>query len=108
MTISSCRDRNGVWVTCSSDTWEVHVLYRHPDMDDYKAEVIQTITSPDAEFEDADYTHRTCFYSRRGIVPDYPDAMIKVVVEYTDGQGELKTTFLAETHKPGETLRWSR
>lgn len=95
-------DPRGKRVVCSEHCWQVHVLRKHPFFLKWLKTLPKTIQEPDAIFRDAVFTDRENYYYL------LKNKYIKVVVKFDGDNGEVKTAFLTDSPKPGETLIWSK
>ena len=88
------RDYNGVRVYAEYDRWRRHVLEIRPKMADHIEEVRAAITTPVFVNADKEFPERCCLYgvytSRSRVL------MLKVVVEYDAGKGEVITAYPCE------------
>jgi len=111
--VLKCRDRDNVLVICNSDTWQNHIVAKHPEMKGGLAYVRAVLESPDQIYQDASHANERNFY-RYGIMPDpYNQQYVRVGVRYEDKKltgprGYVITAFACQGVKKGEILRWSR
>jgi len=105
----SCLDRIGRRVRCDQRWWDVHILYNHPEMEQLRRELVDTIQNPEAEYQDADDARRVVYYSAFGVGILTASEMLKVSVEYDEfDEGGLITAYAVYRVKVGETLLWRR
>lgn len=55
-------DIYGVPVSCSHDTWDGHILVRHPDLNALESLVDDTINGPDMVYDSSRCSNRKLFY----------------------------------------------
>ena len=99
------QDPRGYKVSCTDECWEFHILDEHPEMDGLEDTVKETIQTPYLGFiyQDRDYPERNIYYS----LDSSREYYVKVVVEFSsEDVGEVITSFLTDSPKPGEGMIW--
>jgi hypothetical protein len=109
-----CRDRDGVRVVCSKDTWEKHIAPNHDEVKGREAVVKATVENPIRVYRDKDFANRKLFYTR-GLLPDvHKGDYLRVVVEYKKKRlsetevGYLRSAFSCTGIREGDELLWSQ
>ena len=97
-------DPNGKSVYCTDDRWNNHILTRHSELKQREKEVIKTIESPDAIFQDFEVLNKNYYY--RLITKTL---YLKVVVNLEDGnKARVITAHLSDSIRPKEKCLWMK
>lgn len=105
-------DIYGVPVSCSHDTWDDHVIFRHPELDGLQHLAIEVVTDPDLVYDSGRRSNRRLFY-REAVQPlPFSERYILVVVAYDDFPegvvGVVVTAHPINGILEGNILAWQR
>jgi hypothetical protein len=100
------RDRWGRDIILYEDIWFGHILVGHPDLWGLESAVARVLEYPHRVMFDMIDDDRECYY-QTGVYPQFPDAFVKVCVEFGgDKDGFVVTAFIAFGVRSGEVPRW--
>ena len=109
-----CRDREGIRVVCSRETWLSHIVAEHPEMQGCESCVAATIEALYQVFQDRAFPDRKNLY-RPFVLPKPMDRRyLRVVIEYKKRRfrkgltGYVMTAFPVENKRKGDILLWSQ
>ncbi len=105
-------DIYGVPVSCSHDTWNGHVLFRHPELNGLEQLAVDSVLAPDMVYDSGSRSNRKLFYREAAQPLPFNDRYILVVVAY-DGLPEGVFGVLVTTHPvnrilEGNILAWQK
>jgi hypothetical protein len=63
MNIINCKDKDGVTVVCSEETWNKHILPKHPEIEGCEAHVKTVIQHPRFIYQDNTDLNKLIHYS---------------------------------------------
>lgn len=87
-------DPDGRRVELVDERWK-HIVEHHPEMEPYRAEIIDTVRAPDYRGPDPIAGRER--YWRRGVGPS---AWLRVVVEFDAGSASVVTAFANRKQPP--------
>ena len=105
-------DIYGVAVRCSHDTWDGHIVVRHPELNGLEHLTVDAVRSPDMVYDSGSRSNRKLCY--REVVQPLPfnDRYILVVVAYDDLPegvvGVVVTAHPIDGILEGNILAWQR
>lgn len=102
----TCKDRNGILISCSRECWVKHVSI-HAEISKGIIQVV--IESPLSEYQDVRHIDTRSFY-KQVVLPAIGNTLIKVSVQYTSKYGRdrgfIKTAYATDRVKKGEVWLW--
>jgi len=110
----TCRDKDGILVTCSRNWWNTHIEEDHESMIGCEAHVKATVENPYRIDQDARHTNRKIFYKPFILPRPFHTQYLRVVIEYRKGRlfkdirGYIITAFPCKTCRKGDILIWKQ
>jgi hypothetical protein len=106
-----CKDKDGVVVLCTKDTWENHIVAEHPEMGGWEAYVKATIEKPYRIYQDSRHTNRKNLYKPFILPKPFHMQYLRVGVKYHKRRfgrtiGYVNTAFPCTQVRKGDVLLW--
>ena len=107
----SCRDKDGVLITCSEDWWNKHIEAEHSEMKGCESYVQATIQNPYQVYQDARHIDRRILYKPFILPHPFDKYYLRVVIKYeqkkppSNARGYVLTAF-PSTKRKGDILIW--
>jgi len=106
-----CRDRDGIVVYCSKDTWYNHIIAEHPDMRGWEAYVKTAIEKPYQVYQDGRHPHIRVIYAPFILPKPYNLYYLRVAIKYRKRafgklRGYVSTAFPCVNKRKGDILIW--
>lgn len=111
MNILECKDINGIMVVCSKDTWEKHIVPKHPEMEGCEAHVKAVVQHPRQIYQDRDSLTKNIIYNP-AVLPKASHARyLRVVINYKNSKflgkrGYIESALGCWNIKKGDILIW--
>ena len=111
MNVLECKDKDGIDVVCSQETWLIHILDEHPEMNGYEAYVKTAIGDPYQIYQDSSNLNKRIIYKPFILPKPYNLQYLRVVIEYPrrkfgKARGFVHTAFPCLNIKKGDILLW--
>jgi hypothetical protein len=109
--IFRCKDRDGVTVICTQDTWENHIVSEHPEMKDCQMIVKRAIEKPYQVYQDGRHAARKNIYKPFVLPKPYHTQYLRIAIKYQKTKitrklrGYVLTAF-PSTKRKGDILIW--
>jgi len=106
-----CKDKDGIAVVCSDDTWYNHIVAEHPEMKGCEAYVKAAIEKPYQIYQDGRNPRIRNIYQPFILPKPYNQYYLRVAVKYRqrmfrDPKGYVSTAFPCVNKKKGDILIW--
>ncbi len=110
MNIIECQDKDGITVVCSKDTWEKHILPKHPEMKGCEADVKIVVQHPREIFQDHVDLNKHIIYNPAPLPNVHFARYLRVAIEYKEHiwgkRGYIESAFVCLNKKKGDILIW--
>jgi len=107
-----CKDKDGITVICTQDTWENHIVSEHPELKGCEIIVKTAIEQPYQVYQDGKHTNRRNIYKPFVLPKPFHTQYLRVAIEYRKmkitrkWKGYVCTAFACQTKGKGDILRW--
>jgi hypothetical protein len=111
--ILECKDKDGITIICTEDTWVNHVIFEHPEMQGCETHVKTAIQNPFQIYQDSSDLKKKVIYNPFILPKPFHTQYLRIVIEYRysniRGQrGYICTAFACKNKKKGDILIWER
>jgi hypothetical protein len=103
--IVTVTDPRGIKIVLSDDTWNKHILKRHPELKDKINDVIDTLENPTYICLDPLEINNHIYYSFL-IARNSGKWYLKVLAEVQNNYGRVLSAFYVANGKSGEKMIW--
>ena len=107
-----CKDKDGITVVCTRDTWEDHIVSEHPEMKDCEVTVRTAIEKPYQVYQDGRHAARRTVYKPFVLPKPFHTQYLRIAIEYRRKkisrkvQGYVCSAFACRTKRKGDILIW--
>jgi hypothetical protein len=111
MNILECKDIYGITVVCSKDTWEKHIVPKHPEMEGCEAHVKAVIQHPRQIYQDSNNLDKLIIYNSAVLQKASHTRYIRVIINYKKHKflgkrGYIESALGCWNIKRGDILIW--
>jgi hypothetical protein len=111
MNILECKDVNGITVVCSKDTWDKHILPKHPELEGCEAHVKTAIQHPRQIFQDNTNLNKVIIYNPTVLPNTSYTRYLRVAINYKTHKwwgkrGYVESAFGCWNIRKGDILIW--
>lgn len=107
----SCRDKDGIEVICTKDTWVNHIIAEHPEMGGCQAHVKTAIERPYQIYQDGRNPNKKNVYKPFILPKPFHTQYLRVTIKYRKRvfgglRGYVSTAFACQGKRKGDILIW--
>lgn len=107
-----CKDKDGVVIVCTRETWENHIVAEHPEMKGCESHVKAAVEKPYQVCQDGRNPRKKNIYRPFVLPPPYHTQYLRVVIEYRKKKlrgtkGYVVTAFPCQGQRLGDILIWT-
>ncbi|MBE0431327.1 MAG: hypothetical protein IBX67_05830 [Dehalococcoidia bacterium] len=112
MEILRCKDKDGITIICSQDTWDNHIVSGHPEVKGCEMIVKTAIEKPFQVYQDGRHANRRIIYKPFVLPKPFHTQYLRIAIEYHRGkvsrnmQGYVCSAFACQTKRKGDILIW--
>ena len=107
-----CKDKDGIWVSCSQVCWDIHILSDHHEMKGCEVYVQTAISNPYQIYQDSANIRKKIIYKPFILPKPFHTQYLRVVIEYkrkpfSGLKGYVLSAFPCANIKKGDILIWT-
>ena len=111
MNILKCQDKDRIPVVCSDDTWNKHILPKHPEIDGCEAHVKAVIEHPRLVYQDSTDLNKLILYSPAVLPKASHSRYLRVAISYKNNRflgkrGYIESAMGCWNIRKGDILVW--
>ncbi len=111
MNVLECEDKDGIPVVCSKDTWNKHILPKHPEIEGCEAHVKTVIQYPRFIYQDSTDLDKLILYSPAVLPKASHSKYLRIAIKYKKHlflgkRGYVESAMGSWNIKKGDILIW--